>query len=111
MKKVDLNPFGSWQGDDLLLSIHIQPRASRDEIIGQHGDSLKIRITSPPVDGKANSHLIRYLAKQFAVPKADITLISGNSSRSKRLRIHAPARLPDALHPPQTGSLAKKKVQ
>ena len=90
-------PFGHWQGDDLVLSIQLQPRASRDEIVGQHGDRLKIRITSPPVDGKANSHLIRYLASEFAVAKSAISLISGNSSRSKRLRIHAPTRIPATL--------------
>lgn len=99
IKRLDLRPFGRWQGDDLLLNIQLQPRASCDEIIGSHGDNLKIRITSPPVDGKANSHLIRYLAKQFAVPKSDVTLICGDSSRSKRLRVHAPARLPEALQP------------
>jgi len=83
-----------WQGEDLILSVRLQPRASRDEIVGPHGDALKIRITAPPVEGQANAHLLRFLAETFAVGRADVILLSGEGSRSKRLRIHAPAQLP-----------------
>jgi len=76
-----------WQGNDLLLNISTQPRARSDEICGVHGDALKIRITVPPVDGKANAHLIAFLAKQCHVSKSAIALISGESARHKRLRI------------------------
>ena len=86
-----------WQGDTLLLSVRLQPRASCDEIIGPHGaESLKVRITAPPVDGKANRHLIQFLAKAFGVAKGQISLVSGATGRDKRLAIIAPARLPPA---------------
>jgi len=83
-----------WEGEDLLLNLRIQPRASRDEIVGPHGDALKVRITAPPVDGKANSHLIRYLSDLFGVPRHRLELVVGKSGRSKRLRVRAPTRLP-----------------
>ncbi len=84
-----------WQGERLILNIRVQPRASQDEIVGPHGaDSLKIRITAPPVDGKANEHLIKFLAKGFGVAKSQITLISGTSGRDKRLAIQNPKRFP-----------------
>lgn len=77
----------AWQGNDLLLNVNIQPRARQNEICGVHGEALKIRITAPPVDGKANAHLIAFLAKLCGVSKAAVTVISGESSRHKRLRI------------------------
>lgn len=57
-------------GEDLLLRVYIQPKASRDNIVGLHGDEIKIAITAPPVDGKANAYLTKYLAKLCKVPKA-----------------------------------------
>lgn len=77
----------AWQGNDLLLSVSIQPRARQDEICGVHGETLKIRITAPPVDGKANAHLTAFVAKLCGVSKSSVTLVSGESSRHKRLRI------------------------
>jgi len=88
-----------WDGEDLLLNVYLQPRASRDEIIGAHGDALKIRITAPPVDGQANAHLVRFLAKTFGVARSQIQLVSGETARTKQLRINAPARLPAAIEP------------
>jgi len=86
-----------WQDDDLLLSVRVQPKASRDEIIGPHENALKIRITAPPVDGKANTHLIRFLAKTFGVPKSRVEIVSGETGRLKRLRIQAPRVLPAGI--------------
>ncbi|WP_294946204.1 DUF167 family protein YggU [Sulfurivirga sp.] len=83
-----------WDGDDLILPVLLQPKASRDRIAGWHGEELKIQITAPPVDGKANAHLIKFLAKQFKVAKGQIEIESGELSRHKRLRIHAPRQLP-----------------
>lgn len=86
-----------WEGDDLLLTLRVQPRASRDEIVGPHGeDALKIRITAPPVDGKANAHLIKLLAKAFGVGRQSVQLVGGESGRDKQVRIQAPGRFPDA---------------
>lgn len=76
-----------WKGQDLLLRVRIQPRASKDEIVGMQGSYLKIRITAPPVDNKANDQLIRFLAKIFNVAKSNIQLLSGKSSREKYLCI------------------------
>ena len=86
-----------WDGTDLILECHLQPKASRDEFAGLHGDRLKIRLTAPPVDGKANAHLLAFLASVFAVSKSQVSLESGQQSRQKRVRIQQPQRLPAEL--------------
>lgn len=91
----------NWQGNDLHLQIYLQPRASKDEIIGPHGDALKIRITAAPVDGKANQHLCRFLAKIFAVPIGQVELHSGHHSRNKCVIIHNPQHLPGVISLPE----------
>jgi uncharacterized protein (TIGR00251 family) len=93
--------FFSWHNDTLRLRIYVQPRASRDEIVGPHGDSLKVRITAPPVDGKANEHLLKYLAKQFGVPRGQISITAGEQGRYKQLCIQRPFRLPSLISPPR----------
>lgn len=60
--------------DRLVLRLYIQPKASRDSIVGLHGDELKVAITALPVDGRANAHLTKYLAKQFRVAKSQSSL-------------------------------------
>jgi uncharacterized protein (TIGR00251 family) len=94
-----------WQGDTLILSVRVQPKASSDELVGpcddgQGGESLKIRITAPPVDGKANSHLIKFLAKAFGVAKSKVTLAAGETGRNKRIQIDSPGKLPLQISPP-----------
>lgn len=91
------DPCYHWQDEILLLNVYIQPRASRDEIVGLHGNELKIRLTAPPVDGKANAQLIKFLAKTFGVNRSQIEILSGESSRHKRLAICAPVSLPTVL--------------
>jgi uncharacterized protein (TIGR00251 family) len=83
-----------WEGDRLLLDLQVQPRASRDQFVGPLADAYKVRITAPPVDGKANDHLIRFLAKAFGVPRSRVTLVAGESSRRKAVHIEAPQALP-----------------
>ena len=90
-------PFYHWQGEDLLLDCHLQPGAKRAEFAGQHGERLKIRISAPPVDGKANEALIRFLADAFDVSRQQVSLLSGQSSRQKRLLIQTPRQLPTEL--------------
>ena len=80
--------------DDLILRLYIQPKASRDKIVGLHGDELKVAITAPPVDGKANSHLTKYLSKQFKVAKGQITIEKGELGRHKQVRIASPGQIP-----------------
>jgi hypothetical protein len=82
-------------GGALILALHVQPGAKRTEVAGTHGDALKIRLAAPPVDGKANAELLRFLAAAFGVPRHAVTLLRGESSRQKTVRIEAPARRPD----------------
>ncbi|QQX81538.1 YggU family protein [Shewanella sp. KX20019] len=87
----------SMQQGNLLLQLYIQPKASRDQIIGLHGEELKIAITAPPVDGKANAHLTKYLAKAFKVPKGDITIVKGQMGRHKQVLIRDPKLIPATI--------------
>ena len=90
----------SWfrrDGTDLILQIRVQPRASNDALAGVIGDYLKVRLTAPPVEGRANEHLIAYLAKLFGVPKSSVILERGATSQRKQLRIRTPKRLPENL--------------
>ncbi|MDM8349061.1 DUF167 family protein [Pseudomonas sp. sp1636] len=89
--------FYRWDGADLILDCHLQPKASCDEFAGLHGERLKIRLTAPPVDGKANAKLLAFLAAAFAVGKSQVSLESGQQSRQKRVRIKQPQQLPAAL--------------
>jgi uncharacterized protein (TIGR00251 family) len=85
-----MNPawFRREAAGSFTLSLHIQPGAKKTEIIGLHGDALKIRLAAPPMDGKANECLIAFLAEELGVPRAQVELASGASSRRKRLRIN-----------------------
>jgi uncharacterized protein (TIGR00251 family) len=65
------------------LTVRVQPRASKSEIAGIHGDALKVRLTAPPVDGAANEALIELLADTFGVPPRAITIVAGATSRTK----------------------------
>jgi uncharacterized protein (TIGR00251 family) len=75
-------------GDGIVLNLHIQPRASKSEVCGIQGDALKIRLTSPPVDGAANKLCREFLAELFQVSKSAVEIISGESSRHKRVKIN-----------------------
>ncbi|EOI3549883.1 DUF167 family protein YggU [Cronobacter turicensis] len=80
--------------DGLVLRLYIQPKASRDSIIGLHGDELKVAITAPPVDGQANAHLVKYLAKQFRVAKSQVVIEKGELGRHKQVKIIDPQQIP-----------------
>ncbi len=69
------------------LSVRIQPRASKNEIVVREDGGLKIRLTAPPVDGAANEALIRFLADKAGVPKSQVEIVSGHTSRDKIVRI------------------------
>ncbi len=70
---------------ELSLTVYLQPRAAKNEVVGVHdGEALKIRLTAPPVEGQANKAAIAFLAKFLHLPKAAIRLQSGQQSRSKR---------------------------
>ncbi len=96
--------FYKWQGDDLYLFLRVQPKASKDEFAevleDPLGDRIKLRITAPPVDGKANKHLIKYLSKVFKVAKSNIIIKTGETGRNKNLIIQSPKPLPEQIRDP-----------
>ena len=73
--------------DRQLLYLHVQPKGLKSRIIGLHGQRLKISVSSPPIDGKANKEVVRFLALVFGVRKKDIVLKSGLQSRKKTVLI------------------------
>ncbi len=75
----------------LVLSLHIQPGARRTGFAGLHGEAMKLRLAAPPVDGKANAALCAYLAEFCGVPKSAVSLLSGETSRAKRVRVEGAA--------------------
>ena len=83
--------------DGLVLRLYIQPKASRDAIVGVHGDELKVAITAPPVDGQANAHLVKYLAKQFKVAKSQVIIEKGELGRHKQVKIIHPQQIPSGV--------------
>ena len=88
-----------WQGDDLILMLRVQPKASRDEFTKPEGGQLRLRVTSPPVGGRANDHVQRLLAKAFGVSRSDVRLMRGAKGREKEFRIAEPRRFPPVLEP------------
>jgi uncharacterized protein (TIGR00251 family) len=71
----------------ITLTLHIQPGAKKTEFAGLHGDALKIRLAAPPVDGKANEALIKFVAETLKLPKSAVNLKSGHTSRRKVLEV------------------------
>jgi uncharacterized protein len=76
---------GTW-----ILDIHVQPGAKTSEVVGEHGDRLKIKISAPPADNAANEALIEFIAKTAGVPKSRVKLIRGQTHRLKTLGIDVP---------------------
>ena len=72
---------------ETLINVKVLPKSSKDEVVGMEGDICKVKIKAPPVDGKANKALIAVLAKEFDLPKKSIEIVSGWTSRLKRVRI------------------------
>jgi len=70
------------------LKVYVQPGGRKSEFLGEHGDAIKIRIAAPPVDGAANEELIRFLAEHYGVRRSAIEILSGHTSRNKRVRIN-----------------------
>ena len=80
----------NWLASDdhgVVLRLHVQPGAKCTEVAGLYGEALKIRLAAPPVDGKANACLIAFLADRLGVAKAAISLVSGDASRARRVRV------------------------
>ena len=94
----------SWLREDdrgVVLSVHARPGAKKDAVAGVFDGKLKVALAAPPVDGKANAKLCAFLAKKIDTSKSGVTLISGETSREKRVRITdiAPEAVLEALSP------------
>ncbi len=77
----------SEKNGSIIFAVRVVPRASKSEIVGEHDGALKIRIASPPVDGAANAELIKLLAKNFGVSKAQVEILAGQTSKTKQIKI------------------------
>ncbi|HEV3133834.1 MAG TPA: DUF167 family protein [Acidimicrobiia bacterium] len=73
--------------DAVVLRVHVQPGAGRSAVVGRHGDSLKLRVAAPPVDGRANASAAALIADALGVQERDVELVSGERSRLKRFRV------------------------
>ena len=71
----------------MILSVRVIPRSPRSKIDGRRGDALLVRLAAPPVDGAANQALIDLLSREFQVPKRQIAILSGTTSRDKRVEL------------------------
>ena len=71
----------------IVIKIKVEPRSSQSGIVGLYGDALKVKLTSPPVEGKANKELVEVLAKECGVRKGDVEIVSGKGSKNKLVRI------------------------
>jgi hypothetical protein len=85
--------------DRLTLTVHVQPGAKRTEVIGLHGDALKIRVAAAAVEGQANTRLLDFLRKAFKVPASRISLKHGEHARRKVVEIQGSSLAPEALLP------------
>jgi len=76
-----LSKLSSKTRNEVTLKIKVEPKSSRSGIVGQYGDAIKVKLTSPPVDGRANTELIEVLAKEYGIKKKDVEIISGFNSK------------------------------
>ncbi|MBI5658244.1 MAG: YggU family protein [Nitrosomonadales bacterium] len=87
----------SREGEVITLVLHVQPGARRSEIAGLHGTALKIRLAAPPVEGRANEALLRFVAGCFKVPPRNVEIRQGDQSRHKRVEVRGSTVAPESL--------------
>jgi len=75
------------RSDGLVFKIHVQPRSSKNKIVGLYGDTLKVMLTAPPVDNAANKACCEFLAKALRVKKTSVKIQSGHTTRDKRVMV------------------------
>ena len=85
----------------VTLTLHVQPGAKRSAIAGLHGDALKIRLAAPPIDGRANEALLKFIAGLFSVPMRNVELLQGGQSRHKVVEVTGSTVNPNSLLPDQ----------
>jgi uncharacterized protein (TIGR00251 family) len=92
--------------NEVILKVYLQPRSSKNEIVGPYRDGMKVRVTAAPVEGRANEALLRLLAKEFGVTPSSIEIVRGHRSREKIIRIAASLdqELKRKLHMPDLNS-------
>lgn len=73
--------------DGVILKLKVLPRAAKNQLVGVHGDCLKVKLTAPPVDGAANQACCRFLAQVLGVPNQDLEILSGTTARQKRVLV------------------------
>ena len=78
------------RADRILVAVHVRPRSSTSGIVGLHGDALAVRVTVPPVDGRANDAVARVLADALGVPPSRVVLVAGATTRTKRFEVRGP---------------------
>jgi uncharacterized protein len=79
--------MGAMTGQSVLLSIRVQPRAKRDEVVGERAGAIVIRLKAPPVDGKANAALIEFIANAANLPRSRVEIVRGATAREKVVRV------------------------
>jgi uncharacterized protein (TIGR00251 family) len=97
--------FAKDVADGCTLAVRVQPGARKNGVTGVHADAVKIALTAPPVDGKANEALIAFLAEALCLPRARVAIVAGLTSRAKTLRItgKSAAEVEAALFPAEIG--------
>ncbi len=91
---------------ETFIKVYLQPKSSKNEVVGPYRDGIKVKVTAPPAEGKANEALIRILAKEYGIPPSRIEIVKGFHSREKTLKISSP--LPNKEPRPQGGALKPK---
>lgn len=80
-------PAISERNGAVRVSIYVQPRASKTEVVGEHGDAIKLRVAAPPVEGEANKEVLRFLGKLLGVPISQLIVASGGTGRRKVVEV------------------------
>ena len=97
MKANKSTSFCYWDQDTLVLNILGTPSAKQDKILKPRGNQLKVSVTASPEGGKATDYMVKFLSKEFAVKKSAITVVFGQTSIHKQLRIKSPQKLPAVI--------------
>ena len=92
-----MNDWYRRDGESLSLTLHVQPGAKRTEISGLHGEALKIRLAAPPIEGRANEALLRFIADTFGVPMRQVELKQGGQSRHKVVMVTGSKVAPESV--------------
>jgi uncharacterized protein (TIGR00251 family) len=88
----------------VVVDVHVQPRSGRTAVVGRHGAALKVRVAAPPTDGRANDATCALMARTLGVKDAAVSLVSGASSRTKRVRV-------EGVDGPETASALQPRIR